>query len=86
MVRTNISGKGQITIPQIFRQRMALTGKQEVEIDQMADGTVVVRPVASILDLAGSVTLNQPLLSSQEERRQARLIMARQAAKRGLPT
>ena len=86
MVRTNISSKGQITIPQIFRQRMALTGKQEVEIDQMADGTVVIRPVASILDLAGSVTLNQPLLSPQEERRQARLIMARQAAKRGLPT
>jgi AbrB family looped-hinge helix DNA binding protein len=86
MVRTNISSKGQITIPQIFRQRMALTGKQEVEVDQMADGTVVVRPVASILDLAGSVTLNQPLLSPQEERRQARLIMARQAAKRGLPT
>ena len=86
MVRTNISSKGQITIPQIFRQRMSLTGKQEVEVDQLPDGSVIVRPVASILDLAGSVTLNQPLLSPQEERSQARLIMARQAAKRGLPT
>lgn len=85
MVRTTISSKGQITIPQIFRQRMSLTGKQEVEVGQLPDGSVVVRPVSSILDLAGSVTLSRPLLSPQEERRQARQSMARQAAKRGLP-
>jgi len=85
MVRTNISSKGQITIPQIFRKRMPLTGKQEVEVDQLPDGSVIVRPVASILDLAGSIALHRPLLSPQAERRQARLGMARQAAKRGLP-
>ena len=84
MVRTNISSKGQLTIPQIFRKRMTLTRKQEVEVDQLPDGSVIVRPVASILDLAGSITLNRPLLSPQEERQQARQSMARQAAKRGL--
>jgi bifunctional DNA-binding transcriptional regulator/antitoxin component of YhaV-PrlF toxin-antitoxin module len=84
MVRTNISSKGQITIPQIFRKRMPLTGKQEVEMDQLADGSVIVRPVQSILDLAGSIALGRPLLTPQEERRQARQSMARQAAKRGL--
>jgi len=63
---------------------MPLTGKQEVEVDQLPDGSVIVRPVASILDLAGSITLKRPLLSPQEERRQARRGMARQAAKRGL--
>lgn len=83
MVRTNISSKGQLTIPHIFRKRMALTRKQEVEVDQLSDGSVVVRPVSSILDLAGSVTLNRPLLTPQEERRRARKIMAEQAAKRG---
>lgn len=85
MVRTNISSKGQITIPRFFRRRMALTGKQEVEVDQLPDGSVVVRPVASILEIAGSVVLRRPLLSSQEERRQARKIMAAQSAQRGRP-
>jgi hypothetical protein len=64
---------------------MTLTRNQDVEVDQRPDGSVIVRPVASILDLAGSVTLHRPLLSPQEERRQARLHMARQSAKRGLP-
>ena len=85
MVRTNISSKGQVTIPQIFRRRMPLTGKQEVEVDQLPDGSVIVRPVASILNLAGSIALNRPLLSPREERRQARKAMAEQAAKRGRP-
>jgi AbrB family looped-hinge helix DNA binding protein len=84
MIRTNISSKGQLTIPQVFRKRMTLTRNQEVEVDQLPDGSVVVRPVASILNLAGSITLNRPLLSPQDERRQARQSMARQAAKRGL--
>jgi bifunctional DNA-binding transcriptional regulator/antitoxin component of YhaV-PrlF toxin-antitoxin module len=83
MVRTNISSKGQITIPQVFRQRMPLTGKQEVEVDQLPDGSVVVRPVASILSLAGSIALKRSLLPPREERRQARKGMAEQAAKRG---
>lgn len=64
---------------------MPLTSSQEVVVDQLADGSVIVRPVASILDLAGSVTLKRPLLPAQEERRQARQRMARQAAQRGLP-
>jgi bifunctional DNA-binding transcriptional regulator/antitoxin component of YhaV-PrlF toxin-antitoxin module len=85
MVRTNISSKGQITIPQVFRQRMPLTGKQEVEVDQLSDGSVIVRPVTSILDLAGSIALKRPLLPPQKERRQARRAMAEQAAKRGRP-
>jgi len=84
MIRTNISSKGQLTIPQIFRKRMPLTSKQEVEVDQLPDGSVIVRPVASILDLAGSITLNRTLLSPQKERQQARQSMARRVAKRGL--
>jgi len=84
MIRTNISSKGQLTIPQVFRKRMTLTRTQEVEVDQLPDGSVIVRPVASILDLAGSITLKRALLSPQEERKQARQSMAHQAAKRGL--
>jgi bifunctional DNA-binding transcriptional regulator/antitoxin component of YhaV-PrlF toxin-antitoxin module len=84
MVRTSISSKGQLTIPQVFRKHMTLTRRQEVEVEQLPDGSVIVRPVASILDLAGSISLNRPLLPPQEERQQARQRMARQAAKRGL--
>ncbi len=83
MVRTNISSKGQITIPQVFRKRMALTAQQDVEVDQLPDGSVVVRPVASILALAGTLTLKRPLLTPAAERQLARQRMAAQAARRG---
>lgn len=68
MIPTNLSRKGQLTIPKHFRQRMKLTGRQRVILDQLADGTVVVRPARSILHLAGSVPAHVPPLSVQEER------------------
>ena len=69
MFPTNLSSKGQLTIPKRFRQRMKLTGRRRVVIEQLKDGSVLIRPVRSILCLAGSLTSKRPLLSPKEERR-----------------
>ena len=68
-VPTNLSSKGQVTIPKKYRQRMKLTGRRTVFVEQLEDGTVVIRPARSVLNLAGSLSLKRPLLSPEEERR-----------------
>ncbi len=60
---------------------MNLTGKQAVELDQLPDGSVVLRPVASILDLAGGLKPAGGTLSSKEERKRAQMLMARRSLK-----
>jgi AbrB family looped-hinge helix DNA binding protein len=81
MVKTNLSSKGQVTIPLSFRKRMNLVATQTVELNQLADGAVVLRPVPSILALAGSLKPAQRILSSKEERKRARELMARRSSK-----
>lgn len=77
MVKTNLSSKGQVTIPLSFRKRMRLTPSQTIELAQMPDGTVILRPVPSILDLAGGLKPPGTALSHEEERKRARELMAR---------
>lgn len=72
MFRTHLTSKGQVTVPKQFRQRMKLTGRRAVVVDQRADGAVVIRPVRSILHLAGAFERQGKTLSTKEERRLAR--------------
>jgi len=78
MFPTNLSSKGQLTIPKQFRQRMKLTGRRRVVIEQLDDGTVLIRPVRSVLHLAGTLSLKRPLLPPQQERREAHDALARE--------
>jgi len=80
MVKTNLSSKGQVTIPLSFRKRMNLTGSQVVELDQMSDGAVVLRPVPSVLALAGGLKPARRILSSKEERKRAQELMSRRSS------
>lgn len=70
MFPTNLSSKGQLTIPKKFRQRMKLTGRRRVIIEQLKDGSVLIRPMQSIMHLAGSIALKRPLLPPELERRE----------------
>jgi len=78
MFPTNLSSKGQLTIPKQFRQRMKLTGRRRVVIEQLKDGTVLIRPVRSVLHLAGTLTLKKNLLPPQQERREVHDALARE--------
>lgn len=68
MNKATISSKGQVTIPRRFRERMALTDQRQVEMEQLDDGAVIIRPIHSIMHLAGQLKLNKPLLSPEDER------------------
>jgi AbrB family looped-hinge helix DNA binding protein len=81
MVKTNLSSKGQVTIPLAFRKRMNLTAMQTVELDQLSDGAVVLRPVPSVLALAGGLKPARSILSPKEARKRARELMARRSSK-----
>jgi bifunctional DNA-binding transcriptional regulator/antitoxin component of YhaV-PrlF toxin-antitoxin module len=81
MVTTHLSTKGQLTIPLAYRRRMNLTGRQRVHLDQLADGTVVIRPAPSILPLAGTLPLRRPLAAPERERQEVH----QQRARRSLP-
>ena len=78
MFPTNLSSKGQLTIPKQFRQRMKLTGRRRVVIEQLKDGTVLIRPVRSVLHLAGTLNLKKNLLPPQQERREVYDALARE--------
>jgi AbrB family looped-hinge helix DNA binding protein len=78
MIPTNLSSKGQITIPKQFRQRMKLTGRRRVTVEQLRDGTIMIRPVRSILNLAGTISLKRSLLPAQQERREAQEALAKE--------
>ncbi len=82
MIPTNLSSKGQLTIPKRFRKRMKLSGRRRVVIEQLKDGTVVVRPVRSLMDLAGSMTPARPLLSPKAERRATQLAVGKERGAR----
>jgi bifunctional DNA-binding transcriptional regulator/antitoxin component of YhaV-PrlF toxin-antitoxin module len=76
MFHTHLTSKGQVTVPQRFRKRMKLTGRRSVIVNQLADGTVVIKPSKSILHLAGSVPGRVPPLSVKEEREAIHWAMA----------
>lgn len=83
MSKATISSKGQVTIPRRFRERMSLTDQRQVEMEQLADGAVILRPIRSILHLAGQLKLNKPLLPPEQERRQVRQAMTERHQSRG---
>ena len=72
MRKALVSSKGQLTIPRAFRDRMQLTHQREVEMEQLDDGSVVIRPVRSILPLAGSLQSKSPAATPRQSRTAAR--------------
>ena len=82
MRKATISSKGQVTIPVAFRRRLKLTRNRQVQIEQLADGTVQIRPIRSILELAGCLKTNRPMLSVREERRAAARAIAESVMRR----
>jgi bifunctional DNA-binding transcriptional regulator/antitoxin component of YhaV-PrlF toxin-antitoxin module len=85
MSKATISSKGQVTIPVAFRKALLPTRNRQVSIEQLPDGTVQIRPIRSILELAGCLQTKRPLLSVREERRAAARAIAESVMRRGRP-
>jgi AbrB family looped-hinge helix DNA binding protein len=82
MIPTTLSSKGQLTIPKSYRQRMRLTGRRRVYVEQLDDGTVLIRPAKSVLHLAGTLGLKRPLLNPEEEKREMHRQLGREGNER----
>ena len=55
MNKATVSSKGQVTIPVAFRRKWNLHGMRQIEILQLPDGTVQLKPLRSLSELAGSL-------------------------------
>jgi bifunctional DNA-binding transcriptional regulator/antitoxin component of YhaV-PrlF toxin-antitoxin module len=84
MTQSTITDKFQTTIPLEVRQALRLSPRQRVSYEVRADGSAVIRPVPQLDELFGSVKLGKPVASARDEKRAARLAIAREASAEGL--
>jgi bifunctional DNA-binding transcriptional regulator/antitoxin component of YhaV-PrlF toxin-antitoxin module len=84
MTQSTITDKFQTTIPLEVRLALKLAPRQRVSYEVRPDGSAVIRPVASLDELFGSLTLNRPTASPAEEKQAAREAIAREAAGEGI--
>ncbi|MEO8093800.1 MAG: AbrB/MazE/SpoVT family DNA-binding domain-containing protein [Pseudolysinimonas sp.] len=62
-----VTSKGQVTIPQDVRERLGIVSGTKVEFAERVDGVVEFIPLTgSIMDLAGIVTWDGPVLTIEE--------------------
>lgn len=71
MRKATISKRWQVTIPVAFREKLLPTQRREVVIEQLPDGTVQLRPIRSIMELAGCLKPRRrvPALTEREMRK-----------------
>ena len=84
MTHSTITDKFQTTIPLEVRQALKLAPRQRVSYEVRPDGSAVIRPVASLDELFGSLTLNRPAALPSEEKQAAREAIAHEAAGEGI--
>jgi len=80
MVRTQISSKGQTTIPSALRKKWKVA---QVLWDINPDGTARVSPAPDLMSLLGSACHGR--LRDPDEKKKARDAIGRKAAERGRP-
>jgi len=59
MIKARINSKGRITLPREWVDRIDLTPRRVVKIEQPDDGCVILHPLRSILHLAGCLRPSQ---------------------------
>ncbi len=67
MVTSTLTDKGQTTVPQEIREAMGASPRQRLIWEACKDGSAVVRPMPSVLELAGSLKSEVPFTSIREE-------------------
>jgi bifunctional DNA-binding transcriptional regulator/antitoxin component of YhaV-PrlF toxin-antitoxin module len=84
MTHSTVTDKFQTTIPLEVRRALKLSPRQKVTYEVRPDGSAIIRPVALLDDLFGSLPIKRPAASPREEKQAARAAMAREAASEGL--
>jgi len=85
MSTSTLTDKGQTTVPQEIREALKVKPRQRLTWSLRADGTVVVRPQPSALDLFGSLKSTKKYPGRAAEREAVARAVGRRAANKGLP-
>jgi len=84
MPQSTLTNKGQTTVPVQVRKAMNLKPHQQIDWELQPDGSAIVRPQPSALDLFGSLKSQVPYSSIKEETKAAQRVMAEEAVHEGL--
>lgn len=83
MPTSTLTVKGQTTVPQEIREALKVKPRQQLDWSLGEDGTVIVRPQPSALDLFGSLKSPKKFPGRVAEREAAIRAVARHATKKG---
>lgn len=83
MDTSTITKKGQATVPLRIREALKVRPRQRLEWTVRADGSAVVRPMQSALELFGSLRPKKPFPGRKVERSQTQRAVAAHAAGKG---
>jgi len=67
MVTSTLTDKGQTTVPQEIREALGFAPRQRLVWKIRKDGSAVVRPMPSVMELAGSLKPEVALTSIRDE-------------------
>ena len=84
MPQSTVTDKGQTTVPLEVREALKVKPRQQLEWTIQKDGTAVVQPQRSALDLFGSLKPPKPFPGLKKEKEAVKHLVAEQAAKEGL--
>ena len=81
MIESTMTDKGQTTVPKQVRDALGIKPRQRLQWDLETNGTVVVRPEPSALDLFGSLKTTKRFPGIKEEKAAVRKSVATHAAR-----
>lgn len=67
MLTSTLTDKGQTTVPQEIREALGVSPRQRLVWEIRKDGSAAVRPMPSVMELAGSLKSDVPFASVREE-------------------
>ena len=84
MPQSTLTDKGQTTVPAEVREALKVKPRQQLDWIIQDNGTAIVRPQPSALDLFGSLKPAKAFPGLKAEKDAVKHLMANQAAKEGL--
>ncbi|PYJ03946.1 MAG: hypothetical protein DME25_10840 [Verrucomicrobia bacterium] len=84
MPQSTLTDKGQTTVPAEVREALKIKPRQQLEWTVQDNGTAIVRPQPSALDLFGSLKPAKRYPGLKSEKEAVKRLTADQAAKEGL--
>ena len=67
MVTSTLTDKGQTTVPREIREALALRPRQRLVWETRKDGSAVIRPLPTVMELAGCLKSDVPFTGIREE-------------------